>query len=501
LAKRIVSLGAYLYGTPEVVIEPTVGLGSFLAASTGKWEARSKYLGYEINKGYVDFARRTFTRFDVQILHRDFFNEDWKRNVAQFDNARVLIVGNPPWVTNSDLGQMRSENLPKKSNFQGLRGLDARTGKSNFDIAEWMLIRLIEAIPPDGAIAMLCKTMTARKVLRHFWKSDGGREGSRLFYIDANAEFNVAVDACLFFTTGKRVDDRSATVYDDLDTKSKKSRFGFIDGNLVSDLDLYRAQRNLDGGSSIYIWRSGIKHDAAKVMEFARDGRKLINGFGEVVDIENSYLFPLLKSSDLGNGRITIRRDVLVTQKHTGDDTAEIERKAPKTWRYLMRNAEVLDGRKSSIYENRPRFSIFGVGPYSYASWKVAISGLYKKVSFVTIPPCGTRPVMIDDTCYSLPCRSKEEAELLYELFSSSQATDFLNALIFADSKRPITIEVLRRVSIVELARRLRKLKELEQFVKLDSVREKIDTQLSLLMEQDPKYRTRRPRQRAAARV
>jgi len=42
---------------------------------------------------------------------------------------------------------MRSENLPKKSNFQGLRGLDARTGKSNFDIAEWMLIRLIEALP------------------------------------------------------------------------------------------------------------------------------------------------------------------------------------------------------------------------------------------------------------------------------------------------------------------------------------------------------------------
>ena len=82
--------------------------------------------------------------------------------------TRILVIGNPPWVTNSDLGQLGSNNLPTKTNFQGLRGFDARTGKSNFDISEWILVRLIEALPPDGAIAMLCKTMTARKVLRSF---------------------------------------------------------------------------------------------------------------------------------------------------------------------------------------------------------------------------------------------------------------------------------------------------------------------------------------------
>lgn len=492
LARRVVSLVAELYGTPDVVVEPTVGLGAFLTASTGKWEDRSEYIGYEINKAYVDLARRGLPRFNVQIFHRDFFTEDWTGNLAQFGKTRILIIGNPPWVTNSDLGQLRSENLPRKSNFQGLRGLDARTGKSNFDIAEWMLIRLIESLPTDGATAMLCKTMTARKVLRHFWKTDGGREGARLFHIDAKAEFNVAVDACLFFVTGKRTDDRSATVYDDLDTKSKKTRFGFIDGGLVFDLDLYQARRSLDGGSSIYTWRSGIKHDAATVMEFARDGHKLINGFGEVVDIEDDYVFPLLKSSDLGNGRTSVRKDVLVTQRHTGDDTSAIKRKAPKTWKYLMQHVGILDKRKSSIYENRPKFSIFGVGPYSYAPWKVAISGLYKKISFVLVPPCGGRPVMVDDTCYSIPCHSKEEAELLYALLSSSQATDFLSALVFVDSKRPITVEILRRLSIVELARQLTKLDELKQFNKFASVEERIATQSLLLMEPECDYRTKR---------
>src|SRR5262249_11332849 len=164
------------------------------------------YIGYEINKAYVDLARASLRDVGIQIHHRDFFNEDWRCNIARLSKRRVLVIGNPPWVTNSDLGQLGSKNLPVKSNFQGLRGFDARTGKSNFDIAEWMLIRLLEAIPSDGAIAMLCKTMTARKVLRHFWKTDGGREGARLFRIDARADFDVAVDACLFFATGKQTD-------------------------------------------------------------------------------------------------------------------------------------------------------------------------------------------------------------------------------------------------------------------------------------------------------
>jgi hypothetical protein len=159
-----------------------------------------------------------------------------------------------------------------------------------------------------------------------------------------------------------------------------------------------------------------------------------------------------------------------------------------------MRHSDVLEGRKSSIYENRPKFSVFGIGPYSYSLWKVAISGLYKKISFMLVPPCDGRPVMVDDTCYSIPCRSKEEAELLYALLSCSHAIDFLSSLIFVDSKRPITIDVLRRLSIVELARDLKKLKELEQFAKLDFVSEKIETQVLLLMESELKYRAKQRR-------
>ncbi len=493
LAIRAIALIDKLFENPDYVVEPTSGIGGFLGAAANYWNRTASYEGYEINNHYVEASRLRLAGLDVEVHHRDFFTEDWVSNLSKSDKPRVLVIGNPPWVTNSDLGQLGSSNLPKKTNFQGLRGLDARTGKANFDIAEWMLIRLIEALPSTGAIAMLCKTMTARKVLKHFWKTEGGRKDSHLFKIDAKAEFDVSVDACLFFTTGKKISDRAATVHAALDFESNQTRIGFIDGDLVSDIDSYEAYRHLDGGSSIYTWRSGIKHDASKVMEFTKKNGRLINGYDNEADIEDDYVFPLLKSSDLGNGRIAIRKSVLVTQRHTGDNTSEIKRKAPKTWAYLMEHADTLDARKSSIYQNRPRFCVFGIGSYSFSPWKVCISGLYKRISFVLVAPTDGRPVMVDDTCYSIPCSCKEEAELVYELLSSDVATAFLNSLIFTDSKRPITVDVLRRLSIVELARVLGRIDNLQKICQSYSEDDSgVDTQMSLLMEQELKYRTMR---------
>lgn len=492
LAHKVVSLVGKLYGAPRVVIEPTAGLGAFLHAAADHWGDRSDYIGYEINPAYVESARARLSDHRVKIHQGDFFTEDWKRHLASVKHQRLLVLGNPPWVTNSGLGMMGGTNLPVKSNFLGLRGFDARTGKSNFDIAEWMLIKLLDALPSDGAMAMLCKTMTARKVLRHFWKIGEGREGARLFVIDAKAHFDVAVDACLFYVTGTRTDERVAQIYPDLDTVGTPTRFGLVDGDLVSDIDAYLSHRGLDGGSSLYTWRSGIKHDATAVMEFSHAGDRLVNGLGESVEIERDYVFPLLKSSDLANGRTVIRRAVLVTQSHTGDDTTTIKKTAPHTWEYLIHHGKLLDGRKSSIYRDRPRFSIFGIGPYSFAPWKVAISGLYKNLSFVVVPPCDDRPVMVDDTCYFIGCQSRKEAELLYNLLCTTDARAFLNSLVFTDSKRPVTIDVLRRLSFVELARAHGKLDELEQYAKSAKPQAARQSQMLLVMEPRRTYRTRR---------
>ena len=59
---------------------------------------------------------------------------DWDAVLAG-DPGPWLVLGNPPWVTNAELGLLKNSNLPIKSNFQGHKGLEALTGKANFDIS------------------------------------------------------------------------------------------------------------------------------------------------------------------------------------------------------------------------------------------------------------------------------------------------------------------------------------------------------------------------------
>jgi hypothetical protein len=305
---------------------------------------------------------------------------------------------------------------------------------------------------------------------------------SRLFRIDAKAAFDVAVDACLFTTSVRPSNERNATIDTDLDLRTKEKIFGFVDGDLVSDLDTYHQHKYLDGGTSIYTWRSGVKHDASSIMEFAREGDFYRNGLDEKIHLEEKYIYPLLKSSDLGNGRTAARKYVLIPQTHTGDDTANIENDAPQTWDYLTRHEKIFAKRQSSIYRNRPPFSVFGIGAYSFAPWKVAISGLYKKFTFVVVPPVNGRPVMLDDTCYALSCQTEEEARLLCELLNSEPAMEFLRSLVFTDSKRPITVDVLRRISILALAQHLGKTANYAAILSADAAASS-DKQLYLLME------------------
>ena len=140
-----------------------------------------------------------------------------------------------------------------------------------------------------------------------------------------------------------------------------------------------------------------------------------------------------------------------------------------------------------------PRFSIFGIGDYSFAPWKVAISGLYKSFTFVVVPPENGRSVMVDDTCYSIPCKCEKEARLLCDLFNSEPAQRFLGSLIFKDSKRPITVDVLRRLSLVNVAQMVDRMDELIECTLSGS--DPLDggqQQLSLIIEKENNYQIRR---------
>ena len=453
LAQSVCDLLSRVGLEPASIVEPTCGRGVFLEASRKAFPKCGTLLGYDVNPEHVRIARSAVPSATIRC--EEFFAKDWGTTLDELPEP-ILVIGNPPWVTNSVVGAINGTNLPAKSNFLGLSGFDAITGKSNFDISEWMLTCLLRCLSGRSAtLAMLCKTVVARKVLLHLWKQHDEVARSAAYKIDALAQFRAAVDACLLVCELEPgTSSKECAVHPNLESCEPASNFALRGERLVADLDAHKTHGHLEGESPLR-WRSGIKHDCSRVMELRpiRDGL-YVNGLDETVTLETDFLFPMLKSSELTKGT-TPSRYMLVTQRTVGEDTSAIADRAPFTWRYLESHGLSLDSRSSSIYRNRPRFSVFGVGEYSFAPWKVAISGFYKQFDFRCVGPFNGKCVVLDDTAYFLPCQSEDEAQQLALMLNSESARGFFNSFVFWDAKRPITAGLLSSLDLRSLAQQL----------------------------------------------
>lgn len=494
LAEAVCSLLKQHGDCPRTLIEPACGEGSFLEVGMRVFGTEAVYYGFDINPDYVARANRRLSACHPALtasLHtQDFFAFDWEAFLKDRETP-VLFLGNPPWVTNASVGVLGGDNLPEKSNLKRLSGLNARTGKANFDISEWMLLKLAEAARGRSfSIAMLCKTGVARKALEYYWKNSLVPAESALYRIPAFAWFGASVDACLFFARFHpgSIAEKNALLYNALDAAVRMTRFGLVDGEMVSHVDDYQQLRHLSGVNYTR-WRSGIKHDLANVMELEVVNGRLRNGFGAEADVEETHLYPLLKASDVAKGVTTPTRRVLVTQTAVGEDTERLRDTAPKTWRYLEQYVSLFSARKSSIYRGQPKYCLFGIGTYSFAPYKVAISGLHKEIRFTLLPPYQGKPVFVDDTCYFVGSHCREEAALLYELFHADLTRRFLQAIVFSDSKRPITADVLNRIDVKKVAEQLGREEALTSFLHEGTIES--NGQGLLVFEQTAKYAKR----------
>ena len=327
-------------------------------------------------------------------------------------------------------------------------------GESNFDVSEYIWMRLLTELRRDEpTVALLCKTSVARRVLTLAAHLGLHVADSFLWRIDAKKSFGVAVEACLFAI---RLDGSShnyqCQVFESLDAGRRTTTMGLVEGALVADMDSHPVSRQFDGSSPVE-WRQGVKHDLAAVMELRADENgKLHNALGEAVEVEDDWVYPLLKGSDVNAGRPP-ERYVIVTQRSLADETGSLRHTAPRLWSYLQTHAERFATRKSSIYRNRAAFSMFGIGPYTFAPWKVAVSGLHKIPRFQLVGPSENQPVLFDDTSYFLPCESAAEAAILLGALTSEATTLLLKSLLFADAKRPVTKKLLQRINLAAVLR------------------------------------------------
>ena len=442
----------------DLLLEPTCGKGSFIVAALDRIPTLSRIVGIEIYRPYVWETKHSILSYyldnpdrpviEINILHRDVFQYDFETLAQQTKNLRTLIVGNPPWVTNAELSTLNSQNLPKKHNSNKQKGLDALTGKSNFDLGEAVMQRLFDSFDQHtGRFGLLVKNTVVKNLVKRQFAHPARIGKLRKYVIDAKKEFDVSVNAALFTGTLGRKTVHKCAEYD-FYTRAKISSFGWVDGKFVSSIRKYKRTSHVDGVSP-FVWRSGMKHDCTKIMELDKVSEGYRNKLGQIVDFEEDLVFGLLKSSDLKQETVdSSRKFTVVTQRKIGQDTSYIQSNCPLLYAYLSDHEKLFAARKSSIYKGKPKFSIFGIGDYSFKPHKVAISGLYKTTRFTYVGPADGKPLMLDDTCYFIGFDHSGEAKIAQFLLNSPTVQDFLSSIIFADSKRSITKDILMRVDL-----------------------------------------------------
>jgi hypothetical protein len=449
----------YLYSkniTPKILLEPTCGKGSFIISAIKIFDSLQQIFGIEIQEKYLwhlkfellEYFLKNPTEYkpEINLYHCSVFDFDFTQIKRQINNRELLVIGNPPWVTNSTLSTLNSKNLPQKSNFKNTKGIDAITGKGNFDIGEFISLKMLDLFSGEnGHFAFLIKNSVIKNIIFEQKKKRYPIAGIEKHTINAKKEFDAAVDASVFVCKFNSTSEFIAKEFDFYTLKPQVS-LGWVNNKFASDIEKYKKYQHLDGICP-FEWRQGIKHDCAKVMELERINGGFRNALGEEFELEEDLIYGILKSSDLKGDIVNnSRKFTIVTQKRIGEDTSWTLEQLPKTRAYLHRHKEHFLNRKSSIYNGKPMFSIFGVGDYSFKSYKVAISGLYKQKRFTLVKPNG-KVLLLDDTCYFIGFDTIEEAQDIQNFLNQFETQEFIESFMFIDAKRVITKELLMRIN------------------------------------------------------
>ena len=205
--------------------------------------------------------------------------------------------------------------------------------------------------------------------------------------------------------------------------------------------------------------RHGLKHDAegvfaVRVME--RDGDNLVirpKEGGAPYSVEAAWVYPYIKPRHIRMWRIRGWEYVVVPQKRAGENNEDnLKESAPGLWSYLDAHRERFLKRRSKVYRKGPFYGVFGLGPYTWESHRVAWSGLGNRPWFgylkrVEDTFLGKRCAVVDTSCYSIAVDGEDEALYLLGVLNCPVVSNHL-VVSGSGAKRPFSKTALARLSI-----------------------------------------------------
>ncbi len=376
------------------------------------------------------------------------------------------LVGNPPWITWSDLPERRRagwrERHVDRLDLFPHRGAAARLGHGNDDLAaSFVGVCVDRYLAEGGDAAVVLKRDQLRgpagRLLRRGRIGDRSLSVRRVHDLGALSPFEgVATDAAVYALAADREqsfpvattvwtdgdgssgdDDRSGDDAGDgaddrrdpvgvsfADGEGLRATAGRRTGGLVPvDPDdpasaWVRAgmERAALGGPTPEI-RHGLKDDASDVFGLDRE---------ELGAVDEDLVYPYLASRHVVKFGLFGHDLRLVPSRRAGEDNeAWLRETYPDTYDYLERRREALEDRESGWLDDGPFYSAFGLGEYTWAPYKVVWCRLGFKPHFavagtVTDPDLGERPVVPGDHCMFVPRERREAAHYLCALLNAA---------------------------------------------------------------------------------
>jgi len=209
LSVRVVKRISSQVQNPAILFEPTFGEGNLLLAGLQEFNSIEKIIGIEIYKPYIWKTKFKILAYYLQnpsknkpsitLYHESIFDFDLNNLARNTINDKILIIGNPPWVTNAQLTTLESDNLPRKSNFKNNAGLDAMTGKGNFDIGEYITQNLIRNFQNhQGCMAFLVKNIVIKNITFDQKRNNFLIKNLQKYHFDAKKDLVLIYNVCCY---------------------------------------------------------------------------------------------------------------------------------------------------------------------------------------------------------------------------------------------------------------------------------------------------------------
>lgn len=406
----IITCGLYeKWRAGAIILDPTAGSGNFIEAfikiaKLNGDEITSDLLGnlyaVEMQKTFItDFYKKIKDEYDI-----DFPAENYILGDYLFTNLNIqadFIIGNPPWLNFCDLEFHYKEKIKHLFLETGLarNKKELLLGSSRIDIAALIIYESIRKNLKIGGEALFYLPLS-------LFLNDGAHNGFRsAINIDKIFSLNYILDYKNYqifpnvstrygfasFTKGASTTypiDYLIIEEKGLPEKHKASPFG----EAFSPLIIHKNNKKLKV-PQIHINkenqpRQGLNTCGANKL-FIFDYMEIKNeGLCFVENKENSAILPLDLIYPLIGAKQFKKNDnnryVFLPYKQNGRVLSEIEiKKYPEAYDYLLKNRISLTKRKGVLIQNSIQkglwWSLLGIGPYSFAPWKIVWEAYGKK--------------------------------------------------------------------------------------------------------------------------